>query len=324
MNFLTSFNIQNESSVLYIASSLLVAKEKVESFPRLRLVQDKTIPAPAPSLGSCSKILYSGISPTEGAEEYYHAPSSDIDSGEDYQDSFAFSDGYGGSDLVERKPESQKLTPPPQLPEENIVHRLNANNVGRDEGDRPFKCETCGNSFKQRGHLRDHIRLHTGERPFKCNFCERTFTQRSGLRSHVLGTHFPKAFKCLMCDKTFGHLSSLEDHTRAHTGERPYSCDLCDGSFETSSKLLYHRTIHAGLAPHEKCEICQKRFATSEKLIKHTRRNHRKVGQCPWTCSTCDRSFKSLKSLNDHNQVHTGEKPYNCASCGKSFRFISN
>jgi KRAB domain-containing zinc finger protein len=32
-------------------------------------------------------------------------------------------------------------------------------------GDKPYKCDICGQKFYQKSHLQTHIRTHTGDKP---------------------------------------------------------------------------------------------------------------------------------------------------------------
>ncbi|KAL1466346.1 hypothetical protein MTO96_042798 [Rhipicephalus appendiculatus] len=56
-------------------------------------------------------------------------------------------------------------------------------------GERPYKCDYCPSTFRQKIHLTHHARLHTGERPFKCQLCPWDFARKTDLTRHVRKTH---------------------------------------------------------------------------------------------------------------------------------------
>ena len=68
------------------------------------------------------------------------------------------------------------------------------------EQDRPYKCSHCEKSFKDRGTLKAHERIHTNDRPFPCSYC----------------------------DKKYCTSSDRKKHERFHTNEKPYRCTVCD------------------------------------------------------------------------------------------------
>ncbi|EEC15538.1 zinc finger protein, putative [Ixodes scapularis] len=51
-------------------------------------------------------------------------------------------------------------------------------------GERPYECPLCPQSFVHRGDLNRHTMWHSGERPFYCPECGQRFTRTHHLRVH--------------------------------------------------------------------------------------------------------------------------------------------
>ena len=47
--------------------------------------------------------------------------------------------------------------------------------------------ETCRKGFYEKGPLQKHIRTHTGETPYQCDVCLKRFKQRTHLKTHMKG-----------------------------------------------------------------------------------------------------------------------------------------
>nr|XP_033493693.1 uncharacterized protein LOC117264011 [Epinephelus lanceolatus] len=93
----------------------------------------------------------------------------------------------GGGPGSDRKSETRE---PPSVP---------VGDSRRSAAEKPLSCSECGRRFKQRGHLKQHLKTHTGEKPFSCSVCRESFAQRVGLQTHMR-TH--KGVKPLSCSWT--------------------------------------------------------------------------------------------------------------------------
>ena len=72
---------------------------------------------------------------------------------------------------------------------------------------------------------------------------------------------------------------------------------------------LKHTTL--GENPY-KCNMCQKTFSSSGNLRSHEKNHKKKETQ---QCKLCDKSFLKKSEFKEPAQVHIEEKQYSCYSC---------
>lgn len=65
----------------------------------------------------------------------------------------------------------------------------NVDDVRKTRAEPKHKCTICEKTFWQKSKLVQHIGVHTGEKPFVCNICGRSFRQRPSLRMHMKNIH---------------------------------------------------------------------------------------------------------------------------------------
>ncbi len=190
--------------------------------------------------------------------------------------------------------------------------------------ERLFRCDICGNDFKQRHHLKNHFQSkHTNERPFKCNICNKGFKLKHQLKIHA-GIHSrDKPFKCDQCGKGFRQKSHLTTHSKVHSKDKPFKCDQCGKGFKHKGNLKTHsEELHKNKHRPFKCKVCNRRFKLKHQLTGHFRSDHNR--EWPFTCTICQKDFTPKSHLQSHASVHTGEKAYSCDLCKKRFAHKSS
>ena len=103
-----------------------------------------------------------------------------------------------------------------------------------------------------------------------------------------------------------------------------FTCSNCSLKFSSEKSLKEHRRlIHlVSLASPESfcCETCGKEFTQKKNMLRHQNIHL----QEEYKCKECNSTFKSHRTLKEHNmKIHRSET-YSCDSCDKELNEIEN
>uniref|UniRef100_A0A2H1VCB0 SFRICE_007534 n=1 Tax=Spodoptera frugiperda TaxID=7108 RepID=A0A2H1VCB0_SPOFR len=80
-------------------------------------------------------------------------------------------------------------------------------------GERPYVCDVCGDSFRMRANIAQHMRRHFGVRNLQCDRCPAMFRSRSELTSHQNRVHYLLyTYHCYLCPETYKRPASVKKH----------------------------------------------------------------------------------------------------------------
>ncbi|KAK2168145.1 hypothetical protein LSH36_20g12025 [Paralvinella palmiformis] len=189
------------------------------------------------------------------------------------------------------------------------------------------KCtfDGCNKAFKSPRSLATHTQYHTMDRKYECTYegCSRTFISRANLNMH-LKSHLIKEYVCDFknCGMRYKLPEHLEKHKLVHKPLDPLACPKCFKQFSTSQILKNHvQTCQSvdGMLP---CQIkgCNRTFKKLKALLEHQTKPHG-----PFICDVddCGREFQALKTLKTHIRItHRDGFRFVCQEpgCGRAFK----
>ncbi|XP_067013289.2 zinc finger protein 22 [Anabrus simplex] len=103
--------------------------------------------------------------------------------------------------------------------------------------ERSHSCVQCGEKFRFKSHLQEHVPTHIGVRPYCCDECGSRFFRKSILTQHLLSHTDERQHSCKHCGKKFHRKGNLGRHMLTHTDVRAFSCVECGRKFSNRSYL---------------------------------------------------------------------------------------
>ena len=158
-------------------------------------------------------------------------------------------------------------------------HVLNVHeNAGTAEDCKnPFKCLTCGKSYKSQSGLTIHSKSKHQNTQYKCDICQKSFSRASNVARHVDTIHnLCKTFPCKWCGKEFRSTGGRDMHVSAEHKAVRYSCTICGKQFKRKGSLGRHLAGTHGQGHLEmfKCDVCSKEFKQKSHLKTHLKNLH--------------------------------------------------
>lgn len=180
-----------------------------------------------------------------------------------------------------------------------------------------LRCELCPFTCKQERCLRQHVALkHEGLKPHTCHYCDFRTTRRYRLDAHESLHTGVGRISCDQCDQTFGTNSKMRLHRqRVHEKQPTHFCQLCDYSGYSANDVTRHTLCcHTGELCYT-CTDCPAGFSSETALKQHSQRLHQKTTSM--VCPHCDFSCRSEATLKSH--VQRKHPQLQCPSCQASF-----
>ncbi|XP_076272053.1 zinc finger protein 639-like isoform X1 [Rhynchophorus ferrugineus] len=207
----------------------------------------------------------------------------------------------------------------------DTVHNCNTNHTNSQQ-----ICYVCGKNLKCARILKRHLRnLHkigytkliSKETPssspleYQCSECGKQFLDRQKYMSHF-NNH--RKEECPICKQTVSRFNYTK-HVRLHS-EGPENCRLCGVTCKNSESLRGHM-YYTHSTKEYTCSTCDKCFKSNFYRKMHIKLHH--TGERNHICDYCGKGFITLHHLKSHIKIHHSQsKPYTCISCDKCFTNI--
>ncbi|XP_053460942.1 zinc finger protein 507 isoform X2 [Nycticebus coucang] len=162
---------------------------------------------------------------------------------------------------------------------------LSANSVVEyiPNAERPYRCRLCHYASGNKGHMKQHLRVHRQRQPYQCPICEHVADSSKGLESHMINHCKARIYQCKQCQESFHYKSQLRNH------EREQHClpDTLSVAASTEPSITSDTTDGKCVQEGNKSSV-----------------------QKQYRCDVCDYTSTTYVGVRNHRRVHNSDKPY--------------
>ncbi|GFR92574.1 zinc finger protein 184 [Elysia marginata] len=185
------------------------------------------------------------------------------------------------------------------------------------------KCPTCGKICKGNYQLRRHQLSHSEYRPYQCSQCDKGFKQKAHLKGHIKSVHSKsKHLKSAKTQNDNKNNANVNGETTLKVKHHKVKSKTECGKSESADGKHFDKNPIKPVVPeaNEKEDILRNNLDQSRPMRPRAGRPRRALNNRDYTCRLCGKSFKTAYRLKRHEQSHTDVRPYACRTCGKRFK----
>ncbi|XP_014275076.1 putative zinc finger protein 286B [Halyomorpha halys] len=166
----------------------------------------------------------------------------------------------------------------------------------------------------------------------ECKFCTKTFTRQHSLSRHMR-SHTNKNDGKNYGAQTSGPSANIDELNPNNEDEiekainenfesdkpknKPHKCKFCTMAFTRLKSLSKHIMTHTEEGEEQYVYSVSERRFSGHRIMRV--RYRIPIGECPFTCIHCSKSFSQKRNLTLHEREHFNEKFYKCSLCPKTF-----
>ncbi|XP_048751903.2 zinc finger protein 507-like [Ostrea edulis] len=182
---------------------------------------------------------------------------------------------------------------------------------------RLYKCPFCDYAGKRSHSLREHLIVHSNERPYTCSHCNATFRKKGHLTNHE--KLHKKSVKCPICSEWF-QSSEIENHMlEKHNARKFLLCDICKFMALDVPTFNNHMESHQTTDVQKKqivCSSCKTMCPDFDSFREHAKLHENEMDEEPKQdvtgaprsvmikCSECGIMTSDQESMRAHMWMH--------------------